>query len=85
MPSGWPPTSCTSCPYQTGAAQNTARPSYAAGWRELARYRLRNTDLLTEWKVGFLGSILHRWRPIPRQADVFDCVVDKIEEVGRPW
>jgi hypothetical protein len=64
-------------------ARSWTRPSWSTGWRERAWYCQENADLLSPWERGFIASILQRWRLTPRQEDVLDRIVDKLEEAGR--
>jgi len=54
-----------------------------ADWRQLARHCIAHPDVLTEWEVGFLHSILRRRHLSGRQQAVLDRIADKIWEAGR--
>jgi hypothetical protein len=65
------------------ARSSWTRSSYTSSWRELAWYCQDNADLLSPWERSFIASILQRWRLTPRQEDVLDRIVEKLEEAGR--
>ena len=66
------------------AACHAQREDWTTGpWRIVCARCANNPDLMTDWEVQFVGSLLGRSTLTPRQEQVLRRIARRLREAGR--